>query len=388
MYENLRPFEFMLPTIVKFGIGICKELPKELRLRNKRNPMLITDKGLVNIGLADKVLEYLKTDGYDNVIVFDQVEPNPRDTTVEKAARIAKDHNIDCLIALGGGSSIDTAKGISILMTAGGKVKDYEGLGKVPGGTTALFAIPTTVGTGSEITFWAVIKDTKENYKLSIGSPHIAPEIAFLDPTFVEKLPPKIIASTGMDALTHAIEGYTAKVAEPITDACGIYAIELISQSICDAVYTDSLEAKANMLIGSLIAGICFGNSDVGGAHCMGEALGGLYDTPHGEACALSLPYIMEFNYVSNLQKFSRIADALGVNMNGMSLRQAAFASVETVHELNRMLKIPTLREIGAKLEDVEELSMRAVTNVSVEDNPRPVGIDDFRKMFLKALAE
>lgn len=388
MSNNFQEFEFMLPTVIKSGKGICGEIPNELRLRNKLKPMLITDKGLVKAGLADKIIQYLKMAGYDDIVIFDQVEPNPRDVTVAKAGEIGKINNVDCLIALGGGSSIDTAKGAGILMTAGGKVKDYEGLGKVPGKITTLFAIPTTVGTGSEVTFWAVIKDTAENYKLSIGSPFIAPEIAFVDPGFVEKLPPAIIAATGMDALTHAIEGYTSKVAGPITDACAIYAIELISKNIREAVYGDSSEAKGNLLIGSLIAGICFGNSDVGGAHCMGEALGGLYDTPHGESCAVSLPYIMEFNFVSDLQKYANIANALGVNVRMLSLRQAAYASVEEIRKLNEDLNIPNLRKVGAKIDDLEELAMRSATNVSVEDNSRFITIDDFRDLFAKAFSD
>ena len=186
----------------------------------------------------------------------------------------------------------------------------------------------TTVGTGSEVTFWSVITDTERHFKMSIGSPLIAAKVALVDPDLVESLPPSIVASTGMDALTHAVEGYTCTLAEPITDACGIYAIRMIAENIRKAVQENDKEAKTNLLLGSLIAGICFGNSDIAGVHCMGEALGGLYDTPHGIAMAALLPPVMEYNYVSDYGKFAEMARALGEDIEGLTEESAAYASV------------------------------------------------------------
>jgi alcohol dehydrogenase len=341
---------------------------------------------LIAAGIVEKITSALAESGYPAVTLFDLVEPNPRDTTVQKGYELAKSVGIDAMIAIGGGSSMDTAKGIGVLLVGGGVIKDYEGLGKVPAKIPTLIAVPTTVGTGSEVTFWAVIKDTKENYKLSVGSPFIAPEFAFLDPELITTLPPSIIAATGMDALTHAIEGYTATLAEPITDACGLYAIELIGKNLRTAVYTEDLEARGNLLVGSMIAGICFGNSDVGGGHCMSEALGGLYDMPHGIANAIMLPYIMEYNYPAVTAKFARVAAALGERVEMMSEREAAYTAVESVRRLNRDLEIKSLKEAGAKLEDLDELAERSANNVSVDSNPRKAGKDDFYAMFLKAL--
>lgn len=280
---------------------------------------------------------------------------------------------------------MDTAKGVGVLMSHGGRINDYEGLDKVIKPICDYIAIPTTVGTGSEVTFWSVITDTTRHFKMSVGSPLIAPTLALVDPDLVATLPPAIIASTGMDAMTHAIEGYTSLAAEPITDACGIYAIKLIAENIRDAVYTDSQEAKANMLLASLIAGICFGNSDIAGVHCMGEALGGLYDTPHGISMALLLPYVMEYNYVSNLDKFAEIAKALGEQVGSLSKRDAAYKSVEAVHKLNEDLNIPTLKETGAREADLAELAKRSSANVSVCSNPRKVTEQDFLAIFKKA---
>lgn len=382
MLEN---FEFVLPTRIKFGNGVSKEIANEAAALGGKNLFIITDPGLIDAGIVGRVTAVLDEAGA-NYKIFSGVEPNPRDTTVAKAAEEAKAFEADTLIAIGGGSSMDTAKGVGVVLTHGGKINDYEGLDKITKKITPLICIPTTVGTGSEVTFWSVITDTKRHFKMSVGSPLVAPTLALADPELVETLPASIISATGMDALTHAIEGYTAKLSEPITNACGLYAIKLISDNIRDAVFTDCQKAKGNMLLGSLIAGICFGNSDIGGVHCMGEALGGLYDTPHGIAMAILLPYVMEYNFVSDLDKFAQIAKALGVKTDYLSLRDAAYASVEAVHKMNKDLGLPSIKEIGTKESDLEELAKRSSVNVSVDSNPRVATEADFLSIFKKAM--
>lgn len=382
--SNITNFEFVLPTRIKFGEGVSESIAEEIKALEKSRPIIITDKGLLKAGVVEKIEKALEKEGIE-YIIFDGIEPNPRDLTVQKAYEAAKEFNADVLIAIGGGSSMDTAKGVGVLMTHGGVINDYEGLDKVKKPICDLIAIPTTVGTGSEVTFWSVITDTKRHFKMSVGSPLVAPKLALVDPNLVASLPPAIIASTGMDALTHAIEGYTCTVAEPITDACGIYAIKMISDNLRNAVYTDDPDAKANMLLGSLIAGICFGNSDIAGVHCMAEALGGLYDTPHGIANAILLPYVMEYNYVANVEKFAKIAEAMGEPTEGMSARDAAYQAVLAVHKLNKDLEIPSLKDIGAKEEDFQELAQRSSVNVSVDSNPRKADVSDFLALFKKA---
>ncbi len=377
-------FEFVLPTRIVYGSGVSKTLAQELTAMGKKKPLIVTDKGLINAGVVGKVLQGLDEAGmsYD---IFDEIEPNPRDLTVQRGYELAKALETDSLVAIGGGSSMDTAKGIGVLMSHGGIIQDYEGLGQVTKPICDLIAIPTTVGTGSEVTFWSVITDTKRHFKMSVGSPLIAPKIALVDPDLVESLPPAIVASTGMDALTHAVEGYTCTLAEPITDACGIYAIRLIAENIRKAVSENDKEAKAHLLMGSLIAGICFGNSDIAGVHCMGEALGGLYDTPHGVAMAILLPYVMDYNYVSDYKKFGEMAKAMGENIIGLSEKEAAYAAISAVEKLNRDLKIPTLKEIGVQFDDLPELAKRSAVNVSVDSNPRAATEKDFLDIFLKA---
>lgn len=380
----MKSFEFVLPTRIRFGEGISSELATEIRKMGHSRPMILTDKGLIDAGIVSKITKSLKESGIE-YIIFDAIEPNPRDITVQKAYQSALEAKADLLVAVGGGSSMDTAKAVGVLMTHGGRINDYEGLDKVTKPICDLIAIPTTVGTGSEVTFWSVITDTDRHFKMSIGSPLVAAKLALVDPLLVKSLPPSMVAATGMDALTHAVEGYTCTLAEPITDACGIYAIEMIGANIREAVSGSAKDARSNMLLGSLIAGICFGNSDIAGVHCMGEALGGLYDTPHGISMAILLPYVMEYNYRSDYGKFSRIAKALGVDIRDMKEEDAAYAAVQAVHQLNRDLKIPSLKEIGTKEEDLPELAKRAALNVSAGSNPRKASEQDFLEIFRKA---
>lgn len=377
-------FEFVLPTRIVYGSGVAGNLAEELAGLGKKNPLIVTDKGLIKAGVVEKVLRGLREAGMSYEI-FDDVEPNPRDLTVQRGAEYARSKGTDALVAIGGGSSMDVAKAIGVLLTHGGHIRDYEGLGKVERPICDLIAIPTTVGTGSEVTFWSVITDTDRHFKMSVGSPLIAARIALVDPDLVETLPPSIVAATGMDALTHAVEGYTCTLAEPITDACGIYAIRMIATNLRKAVLENDREARASLLLGSLIAGICFGNSDIAGVHCMGEALGGLYDTPHGVAMAILLPYVMEYNYVTDYGKFAEMARAMGEDTDGLTEEAAAYASVLAVRKLNRDLKIPTLVEIGTKAEDLPELARRSAVNVSVDSNPRPAGEKEFLDLFNKA---
>ena len=384
--SKINNFEFVLPTKIIFGEGTIKQLPDAVRNMGHEKPLIVTDKGLIAAGLVSKITEVLDDAGIGYAI-FDGIQPNPRDTTVQDAAAFAKENDIDMMIAIGGGSSMDTAKAIGIILTEGGIINDYEGLDVVTKPITDLIAIPTTVGTGSEVTFWSVITDTKRHFKMSVGSPLIAAKLAIVDPDLVETLPPSIIAATGMDALTHAIEGYTCRLSEPITDACGIYAIRMIGENIRAAVYEDSAEARGKMLLGSLIAGICFGNSDIAGVHCMGEAMGGLYDMPHGISMAIMLPHVMEYNYVACIDKFVNIAKALGENVDGLSKRDAAHKAVEAVFKLNEDLEIPTFSQSGAKAEDIDELAERSAVNVSVDSNPRKADAAAFRRIFENALA-
>lgn len=381
---SLSNFDFILPTIIKFGYDRALEVGTEAINLSCKKAIIVTDKGIIAAGLLEGILRSLSEKKIP-VTIFDEVEPNPRDTTVQKGVEKARLEGIDLIIAVGGGSSMDVAKAMGVVLTHGGVINDYEGLDAVVKPITPIIAIPTTVGTGSEVTFWSVITDTKRKFKMSVGSPLIAPRVALVDPLMVSKLPPKITASTGIDALTHAIEGYTCLLAEPLTDASAIYAIEQISENIRQAVFTDCEESKTNMLLGSLIAGIAFGNSDIAGVHSMAESVGGLYDTPHGIANAILLPYVMEYNYLADPKKHARIALAMGENIQGLTQMEAAFKSVDAVKKLNKDLSIPSLKEVGVLEKDLEELAQRSFANVSSGSNCRIITKDDYLNIFKKA---
>jgi len=383
----IKNYEWLFPTKIRYGEGCLGELGDIVKDFGKENILIVTDKGVEAAGLVDLVINELNKAGFDKINIFDNVVPNPRDTACDEGAEFAKKVGADIVIAVGGGSPIDTAKMIAMLMTNEGKTLDYEGFFKVKNELPPFITIPTTVGTGSEVTEWAVITDLKRMFKMSVADTKLYPDIALLDPIMVKNLPPRVVASTGMDALSHAIESYTCRVATPIADAIALYAIELIGKNIRFAVYGGEAgyEARANMLLGSLMAGVALSQADVAGVHCMGEALGGLYDMPHGIANASILPYMMLYCAVANEEKFARVAECLGVDTKGMTQTEAARAAAYAVKELNDDLMVPSIKDAGAKPEDFEYLSQKAEANMSNPDNARDAVAADYYKLFVKA---
>jgi alcohol dehydrogenase len=379
----LKDFEFILPTRIRYGAGVARELGSELEAIGAKKVMVVTDSGIVKSGIVDRILRDIEKAGI-GYTVYDRIEPNPKDYNVEDAARIASGEQVDCIVALGGGSPIDAAKGICVLAVHGGKARDYEGKGKIKGKCLPLITIPTTAGTGSEVTFSSVITDTAENFKFTIKSPSIAAKVALVDPQLTLTVPPSITASTGIDALTHAIEGYTATVTEPIAEALGLYATELIAANIKQAVHNGSnLEARSGMMLGSLIAGLCFSHSDVGSVHCMAEALGGMYDAPHGLCNSILLPYVMEYNLPETTYKYARVAKAMGIDIDDD--RQAAEACIERIKEISADIGLPGFRSLGVKEEDLDTLADMAAKNNSTDSNPRPIDKRGYLELFYKA---
>ncbi|WP_042348041.1 iron-containing alcohol dehydrogenase [Bacillus massiliigorillae] len=379
-------YTFNLPTRIEFGIGKIARLIDYISELNGSRIMLLTDAGLKEAGIVEKVTELLdQAEIY--YVTFDEIKPNPRDYDCMTAYELAKKEEVDLLIGLGGGSCMDTAKAVGTLLTHGGTIKDWYGLNNLQQSITPLICIPTTAGTGSEITFFSVITDSETKLKMNILDNKLAPKIAILDPELTVTLPPSVTASTGMDALTHAIEAYTCTVAEPITDALALYAIDLIVNNLESAVHNGTnLEARKNMLIGSLIAGIAFGNSDVGGVHCMAEALGGLYDTPHGVANSMILPYVFEYNIPSNIEKHMMVSKLLGVNVEGKSKEEIAYAGVEKLTKLAEGIGIPKMKDLSyVKQVDFDYLAEGATQNVSASSNPRKASKEDYILLFEKA---
>ncbi|MBU2602367.1 MAG: iron-containing alcohol dehydrogenase [Actinobacteria bacterium] len=379
---SLKTFSFQLPTRIEFGNGVSRNVGTEAVALGGTRVLVVTDAGLRAAGLVDPVVADLEAAGL-SAVIFDDVAPNPRDTSVAAGAELAAAEGADLLVAVGGGSPMDTAKGIGVIQANGGSIADYEGLDAVSKPITPLIAVPTTAGTGSEVTFWSVITDTARSFKMSVGSPLIAPRVALVDPELTLGLPAALTASTGMDALTHAIEGYTATLSEPLTDSLALTAVELIAGSLRRAYANGAdVDARYDMMLASLLAGVAFGNSDIGGVHCMAEAIGGLYDTPHGVANAIYLPVVMEYNSVAVPQKFARLAAALGEDVSGLGTAQAAKRAAAAVRELADDLRIPSAAEVGVDPKDFDRLAAAAAVNVSVGSNPRAAAECDFRELY------
>ncbi|KUO58618.1 MAG: alcohol dehydrogenase [Gracilibacter sp. BRH_c7a] len=376
----IKPFDFALPTNIKYGVGIVKTLGEELRLLAAQKVMIITDKGLVNAGLVKKITEEIERAGI-SYIVYDEIEANPKDYNVEACAEKAKEELIDTIVAFGGGSPIDAAKAVAVLSRQGGKVKDYQGKGKIKDNCLPMITIPTTAGTGSEVTFSSVITDTNEKFKFTIKSTAIAAKTAIIDPELTLTVPPGITAATGIDALTHAIEGYTANCTEPIAEAVGLYAVEYIAQNIVVAVKNgENIVARDKMMMGSLLAGLSFSHADVASVHCMAEALGSIYDAPHGICNAILLPYVMEYNLPSAEYKYARIARAMGIEEENDF--KAAVKGIEHIKKLSKEIGLPGIKSLNVNPDDFELLAGMSVKNGSNESNPRKITKDGYVELF------
>jgi alcohol dehydrogenase len=351
----MKDFVFRLPTKVIFGVGKAKEIGRICEEMNAKKAFVITGPHIGKSKLLVEIKEAVNASGIE-CVTYDKTETDPSVELVDDVAAIVRESKADVILALGGGSPIDLAKAVSMLQTHEGSVRDYlfGGSKTVTKPAMPLIAIPTTAGTGSEVSAASVITDLQNKIKLSVTHDNIIPKIALVDPLLHIGMPPLITASTGMDALTHAIESYTSLNAEPISDALGIYAIKLIGENLRTAVANgQNLEARTNMAIAALIAGAAFVNGGLGVVHGIAQALGGLHHTAHGIANGVMLPYVMGRNYVGNLGKFKDIAVALGENVEGLSAREAAYASVEAVYNLLKDIQAPSsLPDIGVGRED------------------------------------
>lgn len=380
-----KAFPFLLPTRIEFGLGVAEQVAVEARRFGAR-ALVVSDPGVERVGLVAAVRERLESAGLD-VKAFTGVEANPRVATVDEVAGVARDHGADVIVALGGGSAIDSAKAASAVARYGGTILDYEGLERVPGPGIPVVAIPTTAGTGSEVTMWAIVTDTVRQFKAPIGSFHLAPRVALVDPLTTVTLPAALTAATGIDALTHAIEAYTARCSNPVSDALALYAIELISTYLERAASQgDDLEARSAMMLGSLLAGIGFGNADTAAAHSMAEALGAVFDVAHGTANAIFLPFVMAHNMPAALERTARIAVAMGLDTDGLSLPAAAAAAVAGVSDLTRRLGIPSLADTGVTDADLPKLAATAMMNSGTPDNPITMNEASFHALFAAAL--
>lgn len=380
--------EFTVPTKIRYGFGAAKTIGALIKELGGKNALIVTDPGLVRAGLLKTIGSILQSDGIQ-FSCYDQVEPNPSIENVETCFEVYQQNKPDVIVGLGGGSSIDTAKAVAVLATNGGRIQDYEGYNKVTKPKKTVIAIPTTAGTGSEVTASSVITDRKRQIKMAIISFNVIPEYALVDPELTLSAPPALTASTGMDALTHAIESYVSKDAIPQSEALALHAIRLISRSLRRAVFDgDNRAARDDMMIGSLLAGMAFAISKLGNVHAMAHPLGGVFNIPHGIANAVLLPYVMKFNALACPEKFADIAAAMGADIRGLSQREAALKAVELVRELNTDIGIPdNLSCLGVTTTALDKLCEDTMRSGNVLVNPRKTTIQDIRKLYEDAIA-
>ena len=384
MGNILSSFSFVLPTKIVYGPGCLNVLLEELDKLNVSRPLIVTDKGIVDAGILDKALAILE--GKKSCHVFDGVEANPKDLNVSEGARAYNSFGADSIIAVGGGSSIDCAKSIGVLAAnKATDIKAFEGKNAPSKPLPPLVCIPTTSGTGSELTFSSVITDTKNRYKMTVKNAFTAPRTAICDPKLTLTVPASITAATGVDALTHAIEAFTATCSEPISDAVALYATELIYENLSLAFEDgQNLSARSNMLMGSMLAGIAFSHSDVASVHCIAESLGGMYDLPHGVCNAIFLPHVMEYNREHCERRYARIAKAMGLSFG--SEREGAKAAVAAVKQLARDVKLPSFDSLNVNPADYSKIALASAKNISTESNPRPMSESDYMEVLKMAV--
>lgn len=352
-------FQFGIPSQVIFGAGCSRQIGEVVQGFNAQKVFCVYDQGVKAAGIVEQIVGALKAANID-VVEYDGVLPNPPETVVEEGAKFALEANVEAIVAVGGGSSIDAAKAINILLTNPGPINRYDGLNKVEIPTKPLIAIPTTSGTASEVTGVTVVTNTVEKRKMVLAGKNIGADLALVDPELTMALPPAVTAATGMDALTHAIEAYTSKFASIPADVNALKAIELIYNNI-EAAYNDgnNLEARTNMLLGSMLAGYAFNSAFLGLVHAIAHPLSAHCGLPHGVANACGLPFVMEYNSKDpNVQqKYSEIAKAMGLDVDGLSAEEGCQKAVEAVKNLANALDIPNLEKLGVRRDQLELLA-------------------------------
>ena len=369
-----------------FGAGSISEIVTEAKKRAFKKALVVTDPDLIKFNVAKNVTDLLEEAGLAYEI-FSQVKANPTVKVVKAGIEAFKAAGADYLIAIGGGSSMDTAKAIGIIINNPeyADVTSLEGAIDTKNPSVPIIAVPTTAGTAAEVTINYVITDEEKKRKFVCVDPHDIPVVAVIDAKMMSSMPKGLTASTGMDALTHAIEGYTTLGAWELTDMMHLKAIEIISRSLRKAVENDP-QGREDMALGQYIAGMGFSNVGLGVVHGMAHPLGAFYDTPHGIANAVLLPYVMEYNAEYTGEKFKYIAEAMGVDTTGMSQTEYRAAAVNAVKQLSKDVGIPEkLHEIGVKEEDLQALSESAFADVCTGGNPRPCTVESILGIYKTA---
>ena len=388
MSNGERTYGFYIPSVTLMGIGCHKELPARITSLGARKPFICTDEGMTKVGTTEKIAKLIKEGTGISPVIFDKAVPNPTDANVEEGLSLYKRQKCDMIITLGGGSAHDCGKAIAIVASNGGKIHAYEGVDKSKTALPPLIAVNTTAGTASEMTRFCIITDTKRHVKMAIIDWRVTPLVAINDPLLMAGMPPFLTACTGMDALTHAVEAYVSTNATPVTDACALQAIELISDYLRPAVANGAdMEARDKMAYAEYLAGMAFNNASLGHVHAMAHQLGGLYNLPHGMCNAILLPHVSRFNLIAKLSRFADIAATMGEDIDGLSEREAAEVAIDTIEQLSIDVGIPLgLKGLGVKEKDLKTMAENAQRDACGLTNPRRPTLDDVIGIYKAAM--
>jgi len=380
-------YGFYIPTVSLMGVGSSKETGEQVKALGGSKALLVTDKGIVATGMAEQIKTQVEAAGVE-VVIFDGSEPNPTDKNVHDGLKMYQDEKCDTIITLGGGSSHDCGKGIGMVATNGGHIRDCEGVNKTTKPMPPFVAINTTAGTASEMTRFCIITNTDTHVKMAIVDWRCTPNIAINDPVLMVGKPAGLTAATGMDALTHAVEAYVSTIATPVTDACAIKAIELVAEYLRPAVANgENLEARDKMAYAEFLAGMAFNNASLGYVHAMAHQLGGFYNLPHGLCNAILLPAVCEFNTIANPQRFADIAVAMGENVEGLSVTEAAQVGIASIRELSASIGIPAgLKDLNVKEEDLKVMAENAQKDACMLTNPRKAKLEEVINIYKAAM--
>ncbi len=381
-------FGFFIPTVSLMGVGAYKDTGNQVKALGGKKPFICTDKGITKAGITQKIADVIKQDAGVDCVVYDETVPNPTDKNVHDGLKVFKDKGCDLIVSLGGGSSHDCGKGIGIVATNGGNIRDFEGVNKSTKSMPPFIAINTTAGTASEMTRFCIITNTSNHVKMAIVDWRVTPNIAINDPLLMAGMPPSLTAATGMDALTHAVEAYVSTIATPVTDACAIKSMELIAGNLRAAVANGGdMVARDNMAYAEYLAGMAFNNASLGHVHAMAHQLGGFYDLPHGVCNAILLPHVEAFNLIAKVDRFVDIAIAMGENVEGLSARSAADKALEAIKQLSTDVGIPSgLKVLGVKEQDLKIMAENAQKDACGFTNPRCPTLENVIEIYKWAL--
>ena len=384
--QNMELRKFVAPEIV-FGLDARLLAGRYVKNFGAQKVLVVSDPGVIAAGWLDELLEVLDGERIPHEI-YSNITPNPKEKEVIKGAEVYENEECSAIVAIGGGSTLDCAKGIGIVSSNNKSIVEFEGVDKVYNPIPPLICIPTTAGSSADVSQFAIIKDQKRKVKLAIISKAVVPDVALIDPITTTTMDSYLTVCTGLDALTHAIEAYVSNANSPITDTHALNAIRLIWSNLAKTIDSpDDLGLRGNMMLGSLEAGLSFSNASLGAVHAMAHSLGGFLDLPHGKCNAILLDHVVDFNFNEEPMRYQHIGEIMGINFKGMARTEKKVAIVQELKHLKESVGIVrTLKQIGVKKSDIPQLSKNAMEDSCIVTNPRRPKQEDIEEIFKNAL--